>query len=841
MTTKENDNRNAPETEQVRLESLLTLFDRGAHLILCDDSKVPMRPAWEENAATRDEVIDFIKNGKGVPSERTAKKRLVGLMPKSLDLVVVDVDRGGEDGVRDLTHILGDPLVTAPSSRKGGFHCYWKFNGEMPDTIWETSHGGGEIRASSGQIILWHPCMVADSLNADDRSEIDTPTLTPDAIDKIRKKKTANGVSRANIVDFDEPYIEGNRNTQLNARCFVLGKQGRVMQVRREIKAVMDAGFSEEDALTVSQRAFKDGSEAEDAVVDKPIPEKVDKRTREGKAWDIYKGAIATLDEALETNPDLPDDEFHAYIKDLAKSVFTSRLREREDTVFRDIAQHWDSKRRSSNDVQREVQTIIEAERIAFKKSQSNVLVGTPYTKVQRVLDFWGASLRYDILTEAQQCRGFSFITPPTANWVTMTGERVHQLRRYISDEFVEYTKDGDQVPALMPHTELDSAITALAEDNPVNPFAADVLDKLPPWNPATMTRPSTDLFVASPLGVQLGENDMYRALYEEMGRILLQAIVARSQLDRDNAIGIKLDLMAVLIGEREGEGKSTFWQSLLPDAAYYTESFRFHSDLQKMREAIAGKVLAECGEMGGYQKSDREAIKTFLTDPMVPYLRGAWRRMPTGKPKMCVMVGSTNDKEFLPQGERRNRRWVPILCVPKNEPGVSSATLIRDWFDEKMPSGETRRTEMFAHAIRCHLDGKPLYFDTPELEEAHIHLTSVHRKQTPEFDIPVMNAFHHFEGKKIAPSTRQLIDFLEPLDNSNEHVYGLRSDTRGGLTSAGRRFSRVFKENGIAGRQYAASTRRNDRVWWHIDKDLPAIEDADSEDIDLEDRELPF
>ena len=839
MATKENDNRNAPEKEQVRLESLLTLFDRGAHLTICDDSKAPMRTAWEEHAPTCDEVIDFINNGQGIPRGRTAKRRLVGMMPKSLSLVVVDVDHGGEDAVTDLTHILGRPLVTCPSSQPGRFHCYWKFDGEMPDAIWETSHGGGEIRASSGQIILWHPRMVADALNARDRGEIDTPTLTPEVIDKIRKKKTINGVARANIVDFDEPYVEGNRNNQLNARCFVLGKQGRVMQVRRENKAVVEAGFSEKDARKVSQRAFKEGSESEEAVVDAPLPsdlKKVDRRTREGKAWGDYLTAIAALDELLKENPELPDAEFYDHVKDIATHAFASRLRKREDTVFRDIARNWDTKRRGNRDVQREVQQVIESERTKFEESQSTILTGTPYDKIRRVLQYWNASLRFDILTGEVQCIGFPFI--PNPGWLVITSARVHNLRMAISDEFSEFTRDGDEVPALISHAELDSAVTALSDRNPVNAFATDVLDNLPPWNPDTMTCPSTDLVVASPLGVELGPNDMYLDLYKETGRIILQAVVARSQLDRDNSLGIKFDLMPVLIGVREGEGKSTFWQSLLPDPAYHSGSFRFNSDLKKMREEITGKVLVECGEMGGYQRSDMDAIKTFLTDTMVPYVRESYGRGATGLPKMCVLVGTTNDKEFLPQGEARNRRWVPILCVPQNKPGVSNASRIIEWLDEVMPSGETRRTEMFAHAIHCYREGMPLYFSTPELEDAHTYLTGSHRRQTPEFDDIVMEAFHHFELNNQAPTTEDLIEYMEPHDDTSKRDHGLRREIKNPLVSAGRRFSRVFKEHEIErSDKLGSGSLRGKRVWWYMGQEPP--EQRKSEEPPKDD--LPF
>ena len=805
-----------------RLDAVLEIFDRGAHLTLCDDSKVPMRSGWEANAPTRTDVIDFIERGRGIPRERTAQNRLIGMMPKSLNLVVVDVDGGGDDAVNDLTHILGRPLVITPSSAAGRYHCYWHFKGDLADTIWETPHGKGEVRASSGQIILWQPRKIANALADYDRGDIDTPILTPEAIDKIRKRKRVGGVLRPNIVDFDAPYVEGERNNQLNARCFVLGKQGRVMQVRRELDAVVKAGLPEDEARNVAERAFRRGSEDDEALVDQPIPDKPDGRTTEGKNWRAFIEGISELDAALSSNPDLPDSEFLASINDLAQRAFTARLRKREDTVFRDIARNWDRKRRENNDVQREVQSIIETTRRAFEDSQSTVLRGTPYDKLRRVLKYWGADLRSDILSGTEQGCSFPFLTTP--RWIPIKKSRLHHLRMAISDVFVEYNHDGDQIPALMSHTDLESAVIALADANPVNAFAVDVLDQIPSWNPDIMTCPSTDLFVTSPLGVAVGIDGDYKKLYEEMGRILIQGMVARSQLDRDNPLGIKIDLMPVLIGENEGEGKSTFWQSLLPDASYFTESFRFSSDTKLMREAITGKVLAECGEMGGYTRADMDAIKTFLSDTMVPYLRESYDRGPTGQPKMCVMVGTTNDKDFLPQGERRNRRWVPMLCVPKPIPGKSNSDIIREWFDEVMPSGETRRIEMFAHAIQCHREGLPLYFADPELEKTHIRLNESHRRKTPEFDEPVMAAFNYYAESGYPPSTDELLEYLEPENDGSKRKYGLRKDAKGAgmLVAAGKRFGRVFKEHSIGRKQFRQGVRRNVWVWWHVNQDLP-------------------
>ena len=132
--------------------------------------------------------------------------------------------------------------------------------------------------------------------------------------------------------------------------------------------------------------------------------------------------------------------------------------------------------------------------------------------------------------------------------------------------------------------------------------------------------------------------------------RKTLCAAVARAM-----APGTKFDCMLILVGS-QGIGKSTFFRILGKD--WYSDSLATFEG-KDAAELIQGYWVIEAGELTGMNKTEMNTVKQFLSKVEDVY------RMPYGRrtgnfPRSCVIVGTTNDKEFL-KDRTGNRRFWPV------------------------------------------------------------------------------------------------------------------------------------------------------------------------------------
>lgn len=121
---------------------------------------------------------------------------------------------------------------------------------------------------------------------------------------------------------------------------------------------------------------------------------------------------------------------------------------------------------------------------------------------------------------------------------------------------------------------------------------------------------------------------------------------------------GCKFDVMPVLIGTHQGEGKSTIVRWLATKDEYFSEVADFEG--QKGIEALEGSWINEVSELLALTKTkDQEAVKSFLTRQNDRY------RMPFDKrvsdhPRQCIFIGTTNKEQFLTD-KTGNRRFYPV------------------------------------------------------------------------------------------------------------------------------------------------------------------------------------
>lgn len=131
---------------------------------------------------------------------------------------------------------------------------------------------------------------------------------------------------------------------------------------------------------------------------------------------------------------------------------------------------------------------------------------------------------------------------------------------------------------------------------------------------------------------------------------------------------GCKVDTMPVLEGE-QGLGKSDSLRALVgalgaqsgtPREHRFVDT-RFEPDNKDFLLTVRGRWLVEIAELHGLQKSDREAIKQFLSR-QVDAVRVPYDRVVLDTPRTCVMVGTTNETEYLSDPTGARRFW-PLSC----------------------------------------------------------------------------------------------------------------------------------------------------------------------------------
>ena len=120
---------------------------------------------------------------------------------------------------------------------------------------------------------------------------------------------------------------------------------------------------------------------------------------------------------------------------------------------------------------------------------------------------------------------------------------------------------------------------------------------------------------------------------------------------------GCKFDDVPILIGTKQGEGKSSIIRFLAVNDAYYGECNQF--DGQAAIEQLSGKWICEISELLALtRKKEVEASKAYITRTFDHY-RKPFDRNTVDLPRRCIFLGTTNNA--TPLVDVQNRRWYPI------------------------------------------------------------------------------------------------------------------------------------------------------------------------------------
>ena len=169
---------------------------------------------------------------------------------------------------------------------------------------------------------------------------------------------------------------------------------------------------------------------------------------------------------------------------------------------------------------------------------------------------------------------------------------------------------------------------------------------------------------------------------------------------------GCKFEDMAVLIGKKQGEGKSTIIRWLAMDDKFFREVNEI--DGQRGVEAVEGGWICEVSELLALERTKEvEAAKSYFSRQTDTYRKPYDKRV-TENPRKCIFIGTTNTAEFLTD-KTGNRRYYPVEC---NSSG-------RDLFEHKAEIQEDIE-QCWAEAYALYQKGElPPVLDKSILPEA--------------------------------------------------------------------------------------------------------------------------
>lgn len=131
---------------------------------------------------------------------------------------------------------------------------------------------------------------------------------------------------------------------------------------------------------------------------------------------------------------------------------------------------------------------------------------------------------------------------------------------------------------------------------------------------------------------------------------------------------GCQMDNMLVFEG-KQGAGKTTACAALF-GRDYMISSI---SDFKSKEASIAlqGRWIVEVAELAALSKTDVRDAKKFITETVDQY-RPVHGRSTIDRPRRCVFIGTTNERQYL-KDATGNRRFWPVPCGDVNVPAIAS------------------------------------------------------------------------------------------------------------------------------------------------------------------------
>ena len=341
-----------------------------------------------------------------------------------------------------------------------------------------------------------------------------------------------------------------------------------------------------------------------------------------------------------------------------------------------------------------ELEGSAEAEAGAEKPHLQRVFERKSKAALSTVLSDLNIEVRYDVRGKRDQFQRDG------GEWDQFNDRTSAELRDHIAENYGYQTSRG-VTPLTFSPEKWQESLNAMLASREVDPFI-EFLERLPAWDGTERL----GHFLKDALEAE-GQ------LAEWAGRFLFLGTVQRAYKP-----GCKLDEIPVLIGP-QGIGKSALLLQMLPPEhrdEWFGDGLDLGGSPKERAEALLGKVIVEAGEMTGATRADIEALKTFTTRQNDGNIRLAYRKNPEAHLRCCIIVGTTNQKECLPNDPTGNRRFVPILCTSGRD-------------QERHMAGI--REQCWAEALNLYRDGKRGNLPRSLYAEAAVEADEARRKDT--------------------------------------------------------------------------------------------------------------
>ncbi len=318
----------------------------------------------------------------------------------------------------------------------------------------------------------------------------------------------------------------------------------------------------------------------------------------------------------------------------------------------------------------------------SFKRKDADAL--------QNALDFLGFEVRYNVRAARTEVRLFG-------EWTAMVDTLECNMRSKIGEIFTYITERGAR-PLDYGNDRWHLCLNAILHNHRVDPFKVWI-ESLPAWDGVERL----DHYLPDVFGAERDALTMWAGQFLVLGPI-----------QRAYEPGAKLDEMPVLVGD-QGIGKSTLLSSILPGrhrAEWFADGLHLAAEPKTRAESLLGRVIVECGEMAGSTRAELESLKAFITRQDDGAVRLSYRRNPETMLRRCVIVGTTNRRDSLPNDPSGNRRFVPIDLPEKHE-----------WIGDYM---EKNRGGLWAEALNRYRGGmrarlpEDLHSKAGEVAEKH-------------------------------------------------------------------------------------------------------------------------
>lgn len=126
---------------------------------------------------------------------------------------------------------------------------------------------------------------------------------------------------------------------------------------------------------------------------------------------------------------------------------------------------------------------------------------------------------------------------------------------------------------------------------------------------------------------------------------------------------GVKFDQMLVLESE-QGARKSTAISALCPHPDWFSDDLPLNVESKQVIERTQGRWLIEASDLSGMRKSEVEHLKAMLSRRVDGPVRLAYATLSTDKPRSFIIIGTTNDDNYL-KDVTGNRRFWPVKVKP--------------------------------------------------------------------------------------------------------------------------------------------------------------------------------